>query len=109
MSLYNLLHGQDASSEALLQELGKTKEDFPRFRDCYLGKRAWQLIDDFPLMLPTGEQHDIICVLTRTGGNNRKLYQEYIDEIRTWPLYVGDEDDAFDSTYMTFFFRRAAA
>ncbi len=107
MSLYNLVHGENPFSSVLLAMLGITRNDVPRYRDCF-----W-----------TGEH---IAIHTRTGGGNRdsydspesrrEAYPEIYDteeavnagpfnrDLQALPTYVRDEDDDFDSTYATFYF-----
>lgn len=86
MSLYNLIHGFNASCIFLLPMLDLHPNQIPRFRDCFLSE---------------DEQH--IDVYTRVGGGNRncgcgeeKLYQ-HPNFVKTW-------DDDFDNTYATYRF-----
>ena len=94
MSLYNMIFGKNPLSKVLLSIIGKTEEDFPRFRNVYIDK-------------------DSILVYTRTGGNNRRCWEDNKSKeckcpgcIMTYdvPLYenyVTDYDDDFDDTYAT--------
>ena len=107
MSLYNLLHGENQSADLLLGLLGITREDVPRYRDCWFdGKR--------------------IVIHTRTGGGNRDFYEhpdvcrenfpEYFEDgkdhpsgpwncdLRKLPTFQFDTDDDGDSTYANFSF-----
>lgn len=108
MSLYNALFGFNPLAGLLLAMLGLKPDDVPRFRDCYYN----------------GEH---ICVYTRTGGGNRDSYESperrkanYPDlyqtdeevnagpfnrDLRKVPEYVYDDDDDYDSTYATFYFK----
>lgn len=108
MSLYNSLFGVNLLAPMLLAMLGLKEHDVPRFRDCYFD----------------GEN---ICVYTRTGGGNRDAYESpgrrkanYPDlyptdeavnagpfnrDLRMVPEYVYDDDDDYDSTYATFYFK----
>lgn len=107
MSLYNLLHGQNVAAPLLLSILGLTPSSVPRYRDCW-----W-----------TGTE---IAIYTRTGGGNRDFYEnidsaranypEYFegkddpkgpwnDDLRALNTFVRDEDDDYDCTYATFYFR----
>lgn len=110
MSLYNMLFGTNPMAGVLLQALGITSADVPRFRDCYLGEDGQ------------------IVVYTRTGGGNRDFYEseddcrrnypEHFDDVdsdsepsgpwnsdlRALPGFVEDEDDDFDCTYAYFRF-----
>lgn len=88
MSLYNFLFGENKDTDVLLGVIGFTKADFGRFRDIFLN--------------PEG---DIISVLTRLGGGNRKEYKTYITNARNSELYIKDYDDKYDSTYAYFKFR----
>lgn len=64
--------------------------DFPRYRDAYFAYDA------------DGTAH--IVVLTRTGGGNRSSFVAENAAITKHPLYVRDEDDAFDATYALWWF-----
>lgn len=106
-SLYNILHGENGLATAFLVMLNITKSQIPRYRDCY-----WD--------------GNNIVIYTRTGGGNRDYYEsetscrenypEYFgkedspsgpwnEDLRKLPEYVRDEDDSFDSTYASFYFR----
>jgi hypothetical protein len=88
--LYNMLFGENASqSEFLFALLGKTREDFGRYRDIYVT-----------------DEH--IVVHTRNGGGNRDDYEYVFDEMSEHPLYAYDEDDDFDCTYANIYFRHPA-
>jgi len=91
VSFYNMLHGVNPFSRVLLALLGKTTDDFGRFRDVRLDRdeakapRMW--------------------VHTRCGGGNRESYPEVFTEMAAHPLYLFDQDDDFDSTYCDFVFK----
>ena len=104
MSLYNMLFGQNANADAILAMVGRTKEDFGRFRDCFVD----------------GEGR--VAVYTRNGGGNRDHWDfSYPDNeagegcpcvgcfmtyrVHKLPNYLYDRDDDFDSTYATIYFR----
>ena len=87
MSLYNMLHGMNRSSDILLSFLGLTRDDFGRFRDCYIN-------DD-----------GNICVYTRNGGGNRESYEEVFNCMEAHKYFIRDYDDDFDCTYATYEFR----
>jgi hypothetical protein len=87
--LYNTLFGQHANADRLLQLLGLTRDDVPRFRSCY-----WN-----------GEH---IVIHTRTGGGNREEYEDQNDMLTLVSGYVRDEDDDFDPTYADFYFNPPA-
>lgn len=104
MSLYNMLFGQNPMSPILLSMVNLTRESVGRFRDCYAERDAdgW-----------------LICVYTRNGGGNREHWNDEAEEgpdcsctgcigryrLPSHPRYVRDEDDDFDCTYATFYFR----
>ena len=82
MSLYNNLFGINEEMPILLGMLGVNIQYFSRFRDVELVKEG-----------------SIIRVFTRTGGENRKYYNDNWEKIRKHELYLGDYDDNFDTTY----------
>lgn len=84
MSLYSMLFGQNAQADLLLAVVGLRRSDVERLRDVF--------VDD-----------DRIAVYTRTGGGNRESYPQLA--LYRNPLFVETEDDDFDSTYATFYFR----
>ncbi len=85
-----MIHGQNPYAPVLLSVLGLTSKDVPRYRDCW-----W-----------TG---DLIAIHTRTGGGNRDEYENENDQLCAMPTFVRDEDDAYDSTYATFYFKMPEA
>lgn len=109
--LYNVLFGMNPDSDKLLRVIGLPPEDVYRFRDAYLTE--------------AGE----VAIHTRGGGGNRECYcydyakdeqrTEVIDgehhhpgcvvvshdRMRTNPNYLRNEDDDFDYTYATFYFK----
>jgi hypothetical protein len=112
MGMYNMLFGESSEADTLLSLLGLTREDFYRYRDCYL-------------------EDDKIAVYTRGGGGNRECFcnddwnEKYEIEhgnvigndghfpdcvvhkqraLRLHPNYLCDEDDDYDCTYATFYF-----
>ena len=86
MSMYNLLFGMNPDADKLLEFLGKTKEDFGRFRNVYMDE-------------------GYIVVHTRNGGGNREDYEDVFDEMAEHPWYSHDEDDDFDCTYANIYFK----
>lgn len=92
MSLYNTLFGMNPAAGYLLGSLGKTSEDFGRFRDAYYEKGE------------SGKEGKII-VYTRCGGGNREAYEDVFDEMELHPNYITNYDDDFDSTYAYFEFK----
>lgn len=87
MSFYNMLFGTNPFSNTLLQMLGVTRDDVPRFRDCFLNQEGTEII-----------------IHTRTGGGNREDYHEGNAALARVAGYKGDWDDDFDSTYADFHF-----
>jgi hypothetical protein len=109
MSMYNMMFGVNPAAQPLLQMVGFTGyEQVGRFRDVYV------IVED-------GEP--VIAVYTRNGGGNRIHYRGGDDDnvlagpecdcvgcIMTYrlprlPAYIRDEDDSFDGTYATVYFR----
>lgn len=86
LGLYNMVFGQNPASDAILATLGLTRNDVGRFRDCFISD---------------GE----IAVYTRNGGGNREAYQDALEQLSQHPCYLRDEDDDFDCTYCTVYFR----
>lgn len=86
MSLYNMIHGVNKLAGLVMIVLGKKATDFGRFRDA-------------------GFDNGRMFVRTRCGGGNREGYQHVFDAISLHPLYLADEDDDFDSTFATFYFK----
>jgi hypothetical protein len=94
--MYNMLFGQNPLSSLLLGMIGLTKSDFARFRDVFISN---------------GE----IAIYTRLGGgnrecycgdeNNHECYQQTIRQLQSHQNYIRDEDDDFDCTYATFYFK----
>ena len=87
MSLYNMLFGKNPHSEIILALLGLKECDVERYRDCGIAD---------------GE----IYIYTRTGGGNREDYPN--EKLTGNPYYKYDEDDDFDTTYATYYFRYPA-
>lgn len=85
MSLYNMLFGTNPFSDTLLQMLGITRDDVPRFRDCYLNEDGSEIV-----------------IHTRTGGGNREDYEEENDALTEIAGFKYDADDDFDCTYADF-------
>lgn len=88
MSLYNALLGKNDHYKELLDLVDLHEGDIERFRDTYLS-----------------EDGRILKVYTRTGGPNRNSYQNFIRWMETYPTYIKNYDDTFDTTFMTFEFR----
>lgn len=89
MSLYNMVYGTNPATFTILPMLGKHPDEYPRFRDCFIGD----------------ETHDnVIIVLTRTGGGNRDEYDIENEELTEMDNYMCDYDADFDCTYAHFVF-----
>jgi hypothetical protein len=93
MSLYNMLNGVKPTTFFVLPMLGKHPDEYPRFRDCFLGDA------DHP------EYDGCIHVYTRTGGGNREGYEAQNTEMQEMPEFVADFDDDYDSTYASWVFK----
>lgn len=84
MSLYNMINGFNPACVIIMPMLGRTQDEYPRFRDCF--------VDD-------GK----IAIYTRVGGNNRGCgFGE--EELYKDPNFVETYDDEFDNTYATYLF-----
>ena len=108
MSLYNMINGVNPATFLLLPLLGKHPDDYPRFRDCFIGKlsNSTDEVDTFGIPLKKQDTaYKVISVYTRVGGGNRGDYQKEIQKLRKMPEYVEDYDDDFDSTFATFVFK----
>lgn len=92
MSLYNTINGVRPAAFLILPMLGKHPDEYPRFRDCFIGD------DEKP------ETKDKIIVYTRTGGGNREGYAEENEAITKMDGYLFDYDDDFDCTFANFVF-----
>jgi hypothetical protein len=86
MGLYNAVFGMHPKARDIVKSLGLTLESFERFRDAFV---------------TNGE----IAIYTRLGGRNRAAYQHVFETMRQHPLYLRDQDDDFDYTYCTFYFK----
>lgn len=80
--MYNMFKEESEVEDILLGMLKLKRDDFGRYRDCYLS--------------PEGDK---IIVYTRTGGNNREDY--FNEDLTDHPMYLCDYDDDFDNTYMS--------
>ena len=75
MSLYNRLFQENKDATALLGMISCTRDMFQRYRDVFLNVEG-----------------NVITVLTRLGGGNRKDYQEVFDAMKCSPYYIRDYD-----------------
>lgn len=105
MSLYNAINGVNQATFFILPMLGKHTDEYPRFRDCFIGELGnADENDQFGIPKKKTSDEEVISVYTRVGGGNREDYQEQIDEMRKMPTYIKDYDDDFDCTFATFVF-----
>jgi len=89
---YNALFQTNPNKDFLLEvlhfDLKEKPECLGRFRDIAL--------------MPNGE---MIVLITRNGGGNRKQYQYVFDDFKKLhPYFIKDYDDPFDNTYAYAFF-----
>ena len=105
MSLYNEINGVNQATFFILPMLGKHPDEYPRFRDCFIG-RLENADDNDQFGIPKKKVSDekVISVYTRVGGGNRGSYEDQIEEMRNMRGYLEDYDDDFDSTFATFVF-----
>lgn len=107
MSLYNMINGVNPATFFILPMLGEKHPDqYPRFRDCFVGKLYNSDTDDeFGIPVKQTDQTEkVISVYTRVGGGNRNNYVDEIKELQSHPNYIKDYNDSFDSTFATFLF-----
>ena len=119
MGLYNMLFGSNPNYNNLLDALGWSMKDVPRYRDAFISERNGQ---------------SVIGIYTRMGGGNRGCWETDSDEIdpksiigspyngpvredcvcngcragnvlEKHPLFIEYEDDDYDETYTTFYFK----
>ena len=90
MSLYNLICGFNGACLLVMPMLGRKKDDYPRFRDCFFGCAS----DG------TREIH----IFTRVGSSNQN-YGMGEEELYKDPNYLRFEDEPDDSTYGTYIFK----
>lgn len=105
MSLYNMINGVNPATFYILPMLGKHPDEYPRFRDCFVGSlENSEELDSIGIPKKTTTIEKVISVYTRVGGNNRGTYSEEIRALREMPTYIKDYDDSFDNTFATFVF-----
>lgn len=86
MSLYNMLMGYNPACVLIMPMLGRTQEEYPRFRDCFV------------------TEENNIAIYTRVGGNNRGCgYGE--EELYEDENFLTTYDDEYDNTYATYEFK----
>jgi hypothetical protein len=89
--MFNLMFGPTEYKRPVAILGGVDHERIGRFRDLWVEQI---MPDSF-----------VIAIYTRTGGNNRADYQDWIQYAQSLPTYIEDADDGFDNTYATFRFR----
>lgn len=96
---YYTLFGENPDAEMLLDVLGLKRDDFYRYRNCYLE-------DDKIAVLTRGGASHRACYCIREGGTH-KVYCAVPRQakVRQHPLYLYDEDSEYDVTYAVFYFR----
>jgi len=102
-----MINGVNPATFFILPVLGKHSDEYPRFRDCFLGElsNSKDGTDQFGIPLKVYDiTKKVISVYTRVGGNNREDYKAEIAELRATPTYIKDYDDDFDNTFATFQF-----
>lgn len=101
-----MVNGIQPSALYILPMLGKRHDEYPRFRDCFVGKLFTDSEkDQFGIPVIKHGEEEMISVYTRVGGDNREGYIKEINEMRAMPEYIEDFDDDFDETFATFVFR----
>ena len=86
MSLYNMVNGFNPACVLIMPMLGRTQDEYPRFRDCFV----------------TEEKN--IAIYTRVGGGNRNCgYGE--EELYKDENFLTTYDDDDDCTYATYEFK----
>ena len=86
MSLYNMINGFNPACVLIMPMLGRTQDEYPRFRDCFV------------------TEENNIAIYTRVGGGNRNCgYGE--EELYKDENFLTTYDDDFDSTYATYEFK----
>lgn len=85
-NFYSLVFGSGESGKGLVKLLGLSPADFGRYRDAWVRQGR-------------------ICVYTRNGGPNQEDYHIVDEAMSSHPLFEMAEDDDFDNTYRTYYFR----
>ena len=89
MSLYNMIKGFSPACLLVMPMLGRKRDEWPRFRDCFIAKNG-----------DTREIH----IFTRVGSANQNCgYGE--DELYKDPNYLRFVDCGEDTTYGTYIFK----
>ncbi len=102
-----MINGVNPATFLILPMLGKHPDEYPRFRDCFVGRQTndEEKTDQFGIPLKKLDtEKKLISVYTRVGGGNRDSYENEIKELQNMGEYVEDYDDDFDSTFATFVF-----
>ena len=105
-----MVYGVQPGTFYFIPMLGdKHAEEYPRFRDCFLGRTTRDAdTDEMGIPLRKTDYPDTrareVTVYTGVGGGNRESYAEDIEILRAMPTYITDYDDQFDSTFASFVF-----
>lgn len=116
MSLYNMVNGAQPATFFILPMLGRHPDEYPRFRDCFIGRKNTDSeTDQFGIPVNKHGEEELISVYTRMGGGNRDCWEGYkdncecaaciADKIEESSECIGRFDDVFDCTYCTFVFK----
>ena len=90
MTMYNMLFGENPSTDEILALLGLTEDDVERFRCCWIKYDAEY------------DEEPRIVILARTGGDNREQWPN--EKLTSHPCYIRDYDDDWDATYACYEF-----
>lgn len=91
-NMYNMVHGVEPTCEITLSALALDPSKMARFRDAYITYRD------------ETKQAPVLVIMTRTGGSNRRDYQEFNEAMTQLPGFIDDRDDEFDRTFALFRF-----
>ena len=110
MSMYRAIFGESTERDRLLKLLNLTQNDFYRYRDCYL-------TEDGKIAVYTrggGDNRECLCFDSfftpekdqpKDGEHRSGCVVEIQEKNRTHSWYDYDEDDDYDCTYATFYFK----
>lgn len=89
-SMYEMIFMATSYKKLALPFFGIDADRVGRFRDAWVEK------------VKGGYR---LAVYTRNGGGNREDQDDAIRYMRNHNHYTGEQDDAFDNTYATFYFK----
>lgn len=90
MSLYNMVHGENPCADWILHHLRILRREFGRYRDI-------SLCEDVT-------EGYVVRVLTRNAGS-REAYLSTNEKLGKHELYLRQQVDSFDDTYLYFYFK----